>query len=60
MNNPLGISPSKGNQATARGKEKNYFDLGGNRTHDLWIRSTITLPSELRGQTEIVGDNFRW
>ena len=34
MNNPLGVSPSKGNQVTTRGKEK-IFDLGGNRTHDL-------------------------
>ena len=30
MNNPLGVSPSKGNQVTTRGKEK-IFDLGGNR-----------------------------
>ena len=29
MSNPLGISPSKGNQGTTRGKEKS-FDLGGN------------------------------
>ena len=36
MNNPLGVSPSKGNQGTTRGKEKS-FDLGGNRTHDLRI-----------------------
>ena len=41
MNNPLGVSPSKGNQVTTRGKEK-IFDLGGNRTHDLRIRSTVT------------------
>ena len=34
MNNPLGVSPSKGKQGTTRGKEKS-FDLGGNRTHDL-------------------------
>ena len=33
MNNPLGVSPSKGNQGTTRGKEKS-FALGGNRTHD--------------------------
>ena len=39
MNNSLGVSPSKGNQVTTRGKEKS-FDLGGNRTHDLRIRST--------------------
>ena len=49
MNNPLGVSPSKGNQVTTRGKEK-IFDLGGNRTHDLRIRSTVTLPTELRGR----------
>ena len=43
MKDPLGVSPSKGNQGTKRGKEKNSFDLGGNRTHDLRIRSTVTL-----------------
>ena len=53
MNNPLGVSPSKGNQGTTRGKEKNYFDLGGNRTHDLRIRSTVTevvgsIPTEVK------------
>ena len=52
MNNPLGISPSKGNQGTTRGKEKTAFDLSGNRTHDLRIRCTVTLPIELRGRTE--------
>ena len=56
MNNLLGVSPSKGNQGTTRGKEKS-FDLGGNRTHDLRIRSTVTLPTELRGRTERVGDD---
>ena len=56
MNNPLGVSPSKGNQGTTRGKEKS-FDLGGNRTHDLRIRSTVTLPTELRGRTEKVEDD---
>ena len=55
MNNPLGVSPSKGNQGTTRGKE----NLGGNRTHDLRIRSTVSLPTELRGRTEKVGDDFR-
>ena len=29
MNNPLGVSPSKGNQGTTRGKVKKNFDLGG-------------------------------
>ena len=58
MKDPLGVSPSKGNQGTTRGKE-NFFsiDLGGNRTHDLRIRSTFTLPTELRGRTEKVGDD---
>ena len=27
--------------------KKKYFDLGWNRTHDLRIRSTDTLPTEL-------------
>ena len=54
MKDPLGISPSKGNQGTTRGKE-NSFDLGGNRTHDLRIRSTVTLPTELRGRAEKPG-----
>ena len=57
MKDPLGVRPSKGNQGTTRGKEKNSFDLGGNRTHDLRIRSTVTLPTELRGRTEKVGDD---
>ena len=60
MNNPLGVSPSKGKQGTTRGKEKIFQDLGGNRTHDLRIRSTVTLPTELQGRTEKVGDDFRW
>ena len=34
--------------------KKKSFDLGGNRTHDLRIRSTVTLPTELRGRTEKV------
>ena len=40
--------------------KKKSFHLGGNRTHDLRIRSTVTLPTELRGRTEKVGDDFRW
>ena len=60
MKDPLGVSPSKGNQGTTQGKEKTYFDLGENRTHDLQIRSTVTvtLPTELRGRTEKVGDEL--
>ena len=57
MENPLGVSPKKGNEGTTRGKEKNFYDLGGNRTHDLRIRSTVALPTKLRGRTEKVGDD---
>ena len=52
MNDPLGVSPSKGNQGTAdvsvrepHEVKKKSFDLGGNRTHDLRIRSSVTLPT---------------
>ena len=60
MKDPLGVSPSKGNQGTTRGKEKILFDLGGNRTHDLRIRSTVTLQSNSRqsngrSNPEVVG-----
>ena len=48
MKDPLGVSPSKGNQGTTRGKEKFSFDLGENRTHDLRIRSTVTFLLSLR------------
>ena len=37
---------------------KTHFDLGENRTHDLQIRSTVTLPTELRSRTEKVGDDY--
>ena len=72
MNNPLGVSPSKGKQGTTRGKEKtsefsglfpsaqHWYPYSLNRTHDLRIRSTVTLPTELQGRTERVGDDFRW
>ena len=58
MKDPLGISPSKGNQGTTWGKEKIIFDLGGNQIHDVRIRSTITLLTELQGRTEKVGDDL--
>ena len=59
MKDPLGVSPSKGNQATTRGKGKIILtSIGGNRTHDLRIRSTVTLPTELLGRTEKVGDDL--
>ena len=57
MNNSLGVSPSKGNQKP-NGVKKKSFDLGGNRYHDVPIRSTVTLPTELRGRTEKAGDDL--
>ena len=59
MNNPLGVSPSKGKQEPHEANKKS-FDLGGNRTHDLRIRSSVTLPTELQGRTEKVGDDLGW
>ena len=38
--------------AQTRFTRKHSFDLVGNPTHDLRIRSTISLPTELRGRTE--------
>ena len=57
MNNPLGawaLALVKGNREPHEAKKKS-FDLGGNRTHDLRIRSTVTLLTELQGRTEKVG-----
>ena len=39
--------------------KKKSFGLGGNRTHDLRIKSTVTLSTELRGRTEKVGDSTK-
>ena len=47
----------KGNREAHEAKQKS-FDVGGNRTHDLRIRSTLTLPSELQGRTEKVEDDL--
>ena len=60
MKDSLGVNPSKGNQGATRGKEKknHSFDLGENRTHDLRIKSTVTLPTELRGRTGKIGDDL--
>ena len=57
MNNPLGVSPTKGIREPHEVKKKS-FNFGENRTHDLRIRSTVTLPTELRGRTEKVGDDL--
>ena len=47
----------KGNREPHEAKKKS-FDLGGNQTHDLRIRSSVTLPTELQGRTEKVGDDL--
>ena len=52
MNNPLSVRIREPHEV-----KKKSFDLGGNRTNDLRIRSTVTLPTELRGRTEKVGDD---
>ena len=57
MNSPLALV--KGISEHHEAKEKS-FDLGGNRIHHLRIRSTVTLPTELRGRAEKLGDDFRW
>ena len=59
MKDPLGVSPSKGNQGTTRGK-KNSFALGGNRTHDLRIRSTVTLPTSCGPLIPFTRANAQW
>ena len=59
MNNSLGVSPRKGNQGTTRGKEKNLLtSVGIEPTTSVRIRSTVSLPTELRGRTEKVGDDL--
>ena len=57
MNKPLGVSLVKGIREPHEVKKKS-FDLGGNRTHDLRIRSTVNLPTELRGRTKKFGHDL--
>ena len=51
MNNPLGVSPSKGKQGTTRGKESGLF-MGLRSTliytSELILCSTICVPSAMR------------
>ena len=65
MNNPLGVNPSKGNQGPTRGKEKIFSPRWESKPRPpdsinnfIKIRSTVTLPTELRGRTERVGDDL--
>ena len=59
MKDPLALALVKGIREPHEAK-KNSFDLGGNRTHDLQIRSTVTLPTELRGRTPFTRANAQW
>ena len=61
MNNPLamGVSPSKGNQGATRGKEKHLLtSVGIEPTTSGLGLPAVTLPTELRGRTEKVGDDL--
>ena len=57
MNNPLALALVKGIREPHEVKIIS-FDLGGYRTHDVRIRSTVTLPTELRSRKEKVGDDI--
>ena len=50
MKKLLGVSPSKRNQGITRGKKTNSYDLGGNQTHDLRLRTRNG-----RSNPEVVG-----
>ena len=61
MKDPLGISPSKGNQGTTRGKEKNLLTLMGIKptliyTSELIFFSTICVHSATRHNIHILKD----
>ena len=63
MNNPLGVSPSKGKRNHTRQRKNLLTSVGieprtSRLDHDLQIRSTVTLPTELQDRTEKVGDDF--
>ena len=57
MNNPLAVALVKGIRGPHQVKKKS-LGRGGNRNHDLRIRSNVTLSTELRGRTEKVGDDL--
>ena len=57
-NSFLATKNTNGETGEPHEEKKKSFDLGGNRTHDLRIRSTVTLPTELRDRTEKVGDDL--
>ena len=59
MKGPLGVSPSKGNHGTTRGKEKFLLiSVGIEPTTYGLDHLPVTLVTELRGRTEKVGDDL--
>ena len=49
MNDPLGVSPSKGNQGTTRGKEKILLTSVGVEPMTSGLDLPLTLPTEIEG-----------
>ena len=59
MKDPLGVSPSKGNQGATRGKEKILStSVGIESTTSGFDLPLLTLSTKLRGRTVKVGDDL--
>ena len=58
MKDPLGVSPSKGNQGTTRGKEKFLLTSVGIEPTTSGLDLPLPMPTELRGRTEKVVPDF--
>ena len=59
MKDPLGVSPSRGNQGTTRGKEKILLtSMGIEPTTSGLNLALLWRLHELRGRTEKVGDDL--
>ena len=55
------LKQGQGNRGRAAPPHQEIYRVpppGANRTRDLLIRSTVTLPTELQDRTEIVGDDL--
>ena len=58
MKDPLGVSPSKGNQGTTRGKEKFLLTSVGIEPTTSGLDLPLLCRLELRDRTEKVGDDL--
>ena len=58
MKDPLGVSPSKGNQGTTRGKEKFLLTSVGIEPTNSGLDLPLLCRLVLRGRTEKVGDDL--